>query len=232
MPGAAPGDLRGDATLPQDTAITLAIVSPVSLHAPRFAQGPTTPAGDCGNPVEQRHELRRIVAVSACQDDIQWCAVAIDGEVVLATRLAPISRVGPSFFPPCTARTDELSAITREKSSRSALRSFVSKMQCSFSHTPASCQSRARRQHVMPEPHPISLGSNSQGKPVCKTKIMPVNMHRSSRRLRPAGDLCGGGGGSNGRTISHSSSSTNSRAMMSLHRTNGKDRWTAFIRFC
>lgn len=217
MPGAALGELRMDATLPQDTAITLAIVSTVGLYTPWFAQGPATPPGDCRNPVEQRHELGRIVTVSASQDQIQWCTVAVDDEVVLAARLAPISRVGPSFFPPCTARTDELSAITREKSSRFALRSFASKMRCSFSHTPAFCQSRARRQHVMPEPHPISLGSNSHGKPVCRMKMMPVNMRRSSKRLRPAGDLCGGGVGSNGRTISHSSSSTNSRAMMSLH---------------
>ena len=232
MPGAALGELRMDATLPQDTTIALAIVSTIGLHTPRFAQRAATPPSDCRNPVEQRHELCRIMTVGASQDHIQRGTVAVDDEVVLAARLAPISRVGPSFFPPCTARTDELSAITREKSSRSALRSFASKMRCSFSHTPAFCQSRARRQHVMPEPHPISLGSSSHGKPVCRMKMMPVNMRRSSSRLRPAGDLCGGGGGSKGRTISHSSSSTSSRAMVSLHRTSGKDHWTAFIRFC
>lgn len=96
MPGAAPGELRMDATLPQDTAIALAIVSTVGLHTPRFAQGPATPPSDGRNSVEQRHELCRIVTVSASQDHIQWCAVAVDDEVVLAARLAPISRVGPS----------------------------------------------------------------------------------------------------------------------------------------
>jgi hypothetical protein len=44
--------------------------------------------------------------------------------------------------------------------------------------------------------------------------------------------LCGSGGGSKGWTISHNSSSTNSRAMLPLHRTGGKNDWTAIIRFC
>jgi len=32
---------------------------------------------------------------------------------------------------------------------------------CNRSHTPARCQSRSRRQHVMPLPQPISCGSSS-----------------------------------------------------------------------
>ncbi len=50
---------------------------------------------------------------------------------------------------------------------------------------PAPCQSRSRRQHVMPEPHPISGGSSSHGVPVRSTKTMPVSTARSGMRGLP-----------------------------------------------
>lgn len=49
--------------------------------------------------IQEGHQLRRIVTVGTGQDDIERDAVAIDEEVMLAARLAPISRVGTSFFP-------------------------------------------------------------------------------------------------------------------------------------
>lgn len=228
MPGAALGELRMDVALPQDKTIALAIVSPVGLHTPWFAQRAAAPSADGGNPVEQRQQLRRIVTVGPREDHIERCAVAVDDEVVLAARLAPISRVGPGLFPPCTARTDELSAITREKSSRSALRSLASRMRCNFSQTPAFCQSRARRQQVMPEPHPISWGSMSQGSPDCRTNRMPVSTRRSSSRLRPGWVVRRRWTGSRGWTISHSSSSTSWRAIALSPTFGMKVRWTPF----
>jgi hypothetical protein len=51
--------------------------------------------------------------------------------------------------------------------------------------TPASFQSRSRRQHVMPLPQPISWGSISQGMPLLKTKRMPVRAARSGTGGRP-----------------------------------------------
>lgn len=228
--GEALADLRPDATLSQDLPICFTVVTTVSLHAPRFAQRPFTLASDGRNPFQQGHELGRIMTIRTREDHIQWYTGGVDEGVVLAARLAPISRVG-AFFP-CTARTDELPVITREKSMRSALRSLASKTRCSLSQTPAFCQSRARRQHVMPEPQPISLGSSSHGNPDCRMNRMPVNTRRSSNRLRPAGVSCGGGGGSKGRTISHNSSLTSSRVMLPLHRTCWKSDWTAVIRFC
>ena len=113
---------------------------------------------------------------------------------------------------PCTARTDELSATTREKSSLSAPRSLSCSTRCSLCHTPAFCQARTRRQHVMPEPHPISWGSISHGIPDCKTNRNPVNTRRSSSGLRPGCVLRRRLTGSSGCTISQSSSSTSSRA--------------------
>ena len=75
------------------------------------------------------------------------------------------------------------------------------------SQTPASCQSRSRRQQVIPEPQPISWGSISQGMPVFSTKMMPVKAARSGTRGRPPLGL-GGSGGSSGATRAHSSSLT------------------------
>jgi hypothetical protein len=41
------------------------------------------------------------------------------------------------------------------------------------------------RQQLMPLPQPISRGSGSQRRPVCKTKRMPVSTARLSSGLRP-----------------------------------------------
>jgi hypothetical protein len=225
-------DLRTNAALTQDNAITFAVITTVGLNECRLDQRMTASTGNRRHAINERYQLRAVVAVGTRENNVDRRAVAIDEEVVLAPRLAPISRVGASFFPPWIARTDELSAITREKSSRSAWRSLASKMRCSLSHTPACCQSRARRQHVMPEPHPISLGSISQGRPDCRMNMMPVKIRRSSSRFRPAGVLRGGGAGNKGFTISHNASSTSSRVMSLLHRTIRRNDWTANLRFC
>ncbi len=226
------GDLRQNAATPQEAPAFFAVVPAIGLHATRFLQRSAAPAGDRGDAMEQRQQLGGVVPVGASQDDVERCAVGVDEQVVLAARLAAVGRVRSSFFPPCTARTDELSAITREKSRRCAPRSLFNRTRCSLSHTPACCHSWARRQQLMPEPQPISCGSSSQASPDCKMKMIPVNTRRLSRRLRPADVLRGGAGGSKGSTSSHSSSSTSGRAMMSLHITIEKDHWTAIIRFC
>jgi hypothetical protein len=69
--------------------------------------------------------------------------------------------------------------MAREKSILSAPRRRASNTSCNRSHTPAACQSRRRRQQVMPEPHPISLGRLSHGIPVVSTNRIPVNTGRA-----------------------------------------------------
>src|SRR5215203_6278960 len=87
-----------------------------------------------------------------------------------------------------------------------------SKTRCRSRHTPASCHSCRRRQHVEPDPQPISLGSITQGIPALRMKTMPVSAARlGTRGLPPLG--LGGSGGSSGSTISHTSSVTNFFAM-------------------
>lgn len=61
----------------------------------------------------------------------------------------------------------------------------LSNAKCSRSQTPLACQSRRRRQHVMPLPKPNSWGRSSHGIPVCRTNRMPFSATRSSTRGRP-----------------------------------------------
>lgn len=75
---------------------------------------------------------------------------------------------------------------------------------------PTSCQSCSLRQHVLPEPQSISLGSIFQGMPLLRT--MPASAARSDTRgLPPFG--FGDSAGKSGSMIPRSSSDTNSRPM-------------------
>lgn len=129
MLGLALADLRPKATLSQDLPIGFTVVATVGLHALRFAQRWSSPASNRWQAIEQGHELDRIMTIRSRENHIQRRAGGIDEEAVLAACLAPVSRGGAGFSS-WTARTDELSAITREKSIRSALRSFASKTRC------------------------------------------------------------------------------------------------------
>jgi hypothetical protein len=101
----------------------------------------------------------------------------------------------------------------RLQSIRSAAPKRSRSVRCSASQTPASRQSRSRRQQVMPEPQPSSWGSHSQGMPVFSTKMMPVRQARSAIRGRPPFGL-GGSGGNKGWMISQSSSGTSGLLML------------------
>src|SRR5215210_7424938 len=95
----------------------------------------------------------------------------------------------------------------------------------SFPHTPASCHSLRRRQHVMPEPQPISWGSISQGMPVLRTNRIPVRAARASMRGLPPLGL-GGSSGKSGSITSHSSSVTSGLAIFSSYPPPGFVRRT------
>ena len=79
---------------------------------------------------------------------------------------------------------------------------------------PAACQSRSRRQHVMPDPQPISWGSISQGMPERSTNRMPVSAARFGTGGRPPLGL-GRSGGRSGSTMAHNSSETSGLLMPS-----------------
>lgn len=228
----ASGNLMQDATLLQCQAVSATVIGAISLNTLGLSQRPSAFSSHRRHAIDQRQQLRDIVPIGLGQNDIDRDALRIDEKVVFAALLTAIGWVRSTFFPPCTALTDELSATAREKSILSAARSLSSSTPCSFFHTPAFCQARSRRQQVMPEPHPISCGSISHGMPDCKTNRMPVNTRRSSSGLRPGWVLRRRLTGNSGWTISHSSSSTSSRAISPHHQYVPPRLMTAFHSFC
>jgi len=97
--GKALADLWFDPTLAQDPPIRFTVVATVSLHALRFAQRSSALASNGRKPIQQWHGLCRVVTIRFCENDIQRRTGGIDEEVVLAARLAPISRAITCFFP-------------------------------------------------------------------------------------------------------------------------------------
>ena len=96
------------------------------------------------------------------------------------------------------------------------------------SHTPPRCQSRTRRQHVIPDPQPSSCGSIWQGMPLRRTNQMPMRHARSETRGRPPFGRFGGVG-KNGSTRSHNGSGS-SAAAIPIHATSPTR--IRFRRFC
>ena len=133
----------------------------------------------------QGHELGDVVAVAAGQRDRQRDPVRFGDQVVLGAGPGTIDRARAGFGPPFIARTCEPSITALEKSSAPAACSSASSDSCSRCQTPASCQSRSRRQQVIPDPKPSSCGKNSHGIPVYRTNKMPHRTFRSSSRFRP-----------------------------------------------
>lgn len=196
-----------DPAQPQLFAMPFGVVPPVALNPVRPESRPTHAASNRRDRVHQRQQLGHIIAVRTREDGRQRDAIRVRDDVVFRPVLPAIGRVRADLRPPKTARTEALSTTAREKSIRSAPRSRASKARCTSSHTPAACQSRNRRQHVMPEPQPISCGKSSQGIPVFNTKRIPVRTWRLSSGLRPGyRNRRGAGGGRNGAMNSHNSS--------------------------
>jgi hypothetical protein len=98
---------------------------------------------------------------------------------------AAIRGIRSGARPPKMARTEQLSKATFDQSISSATPSSSSRACQIFSQTPAFCQSRNRRQHVMPEPQPSSCGKYSHWQPVRSTNRMPVRAARSGIGGRP-----------------------------------------------
>jgi hypothetical protein len=198
--GRAPaGELGANAARLQVVAMRLRIVGPVALHQRRLTERRAAAAAERGNALDQRNQLGDIVAVGGGDDGRQGNAPRFGEKVVLRPFLTAIGWVRSSFFPPRTARTDELSTIARARSSWPRWRSSASNAAWRRFQTPARCQRTRRRQQVLPEPQPISNGSICQGMPVRRTKRIPVNAARSETRGRPIVlNRLRGGFGSNG----------------------------------
>lgn len=176
--GSAPRYLRLDASRFESRSMRVRIVAAISLDEVRFALRTPRLARDRGNCLDQRQQLGDVVAVGLGQNDRERNALRVGEDMVLRAGTTAIGWVRSRFFPAPKARIEELSATTREKSIRSAPRSFDSSTWCNRSQTLALCHASSRRQQVLPEPQPISLGSICHGIPERSTNTIPVSAAR------------------------------------------------------
>lgn len=219
--GCAPfWDDRFNSTIPKKDSMRHGIISPVGVQLLRYRQWPAGLTFDGRNCLNQAHELGYVVPVCSRESNGKRNAPRIRDDVVFRAFFAPIRWVRPGFGPPKTALTEPLSTTTREKSILPAERSRSKRTLCTLLHTPASCQSRSRRQQVIPDPQPISLGRYSQGIPVLSTNKMPVKTTRSSKGGRPPTGF-GGLFGKRGSIKAHNSSVSIGLAMTPSSLTDG-----------
>ena len=183
----------------------------VRMELVRAPARSTSSAANGQDGVQRRRQHLAVVLVGGSGQHAKRRAPGVDDQVALDARPATVRWVGPCSKP-LLAATDALSSAARRQSICPAACIRSSSTRCRAAHTPAWCQSRSRRQQLMPEPHPISTGSISHGRPDRSTNKMPVSTARSGRRGRPPSGF-GGSGGSSGAIAAHRSSGTSGLAI-------------------
>jgi hypothetical protein len=173
---------------------------------------PAAALADWRNGVDHALEALAVVDIRRAEREGKGDAARVGEDVALCPRPAPIRRIWPGLFAPPFAGTIALSSAARLQSMALARPRRSSRTWCRRSQTPARCQSRRRRQHVIPAPQPISAGSISQGMPLLSTNKMPVSAARSGIGGRPPFGF-GRSGGSRGAISAHGSSETRGPAM-------------------
>jgi hypothetical protein len=215
------GDARGDAATTKGATPRTGIVRLVSMELVGTTAWSSAWLLDRRDRIDHVEEDRALVDVRGRLEAGEGDPLPITRDVILRPWFATVGRARPHrlgrrppFFTPF-AGIVVLSTLTRLQSIRSASPSRSSSTRCSAYQTPASCQSRSRRQQVIPLPHPSSCGRYSHGIPVFSTNTIPVRHARSGTRGRPAFFL-GPGRGNNGSTTDHSSSLTSILAMQQM----------------
>jgi len=212
VPGPTMGEHGLNVPLSQLGLMRLRVVRAVALDARRAEARAPAVALKGRNGVDQREELGDVVSIRTSERDHQRDALRFGEDMVLAARAGAIRGVGTRLGPPFTARMLELSTTARDQSIAPAWWNSASSARWIFFHAPAACQSRSRRQQVIPDPQPISLGRYSQGQPLISTKMIPVRATRSGTRGRPV--FCAERRARCGSINSHSASSSKGFAIV------------------
>ena len=183
---AAPGNAGLDAPPATVPAAAAEVVSLVGVQLVRPASRSATLArAHRRDGVERGGKLGAVVPVGPAQNDAERGAARVRDDVPFGARLAAIRGIWARRRSPFFAGTEALSSAARLQSICPAPSRRSSSTRCKADHTPAWCQSRNRRQQVMPDPHPISAGRYSHGSPVLSTNRMPVSAARSCTNGRP-----------------------------------------------
>jgi hypothetical protein len=212
---ASPGDTRSDASFAKSGSISFGVVPFISMHLVRSLAWPTSCAPKGRDGIDHLLQHRCVCYIGSRTLQRQRYPSSADHKMALRAWFALIRRVLACclfpFFTPLALTVCESKEALDQSISPSWLRVSSSSL-CNFSHTPAFSQSRRRRQHVIPDPQPISWGSISHCKPDLSTNTMPVSAARFGMRGLPPFGL-GGSGGKSGSIISHNSSGINGFAM-------------------
>ena len=225
--GVSLGDERLDAALTQrHTDFFFGVIGAIGERGIGTFASTSTRTFDRWNRVYERDRGLRIVDVRARVRDGQRRSLAIAHNMPLRAIFTAIGGIGTGLRPPKSARTEQLSIAALDQSISPTSPSSSSSTRQICSHTPAACQSRKRRQQVMPDPQPSSWGKYSHGQPVRSTNKMPVNACRFDTRGRPPLGLARSGG-NNGSMRSHNSSASNGRAISMFLREHRKANRTA-----
>jgi hypothetical protein len=208
----APGDPRLDRASAQRPSAMREIVAFIGMQLGRSPARPSPTLADGRHGID--HLLEEAAVVDVCRGKAQAKrdALGIGDQVALGACSTAVGRVGARLFAPLLAGTLALSTQARLQSMAPARPKRSSRTRCSFFQTPAACQSRSRRQHVMPDPQPISCGSISQGRPLFSTNRMPLSAARCGIGGRPPFGF-GRSGGNSGSITAHISSDTRGLAM-------------------
>ena len=216
MGRARAGQLVGDAARLQPAMVRGTAVGAIPLHSLGALARATDFTLHGGNGPHERLQLATVMHIGGGNLGAQGYALGIGAKMMFAARFAAVGRVWPRLQPPKTARTLLESTTARDQSIWSATWSRRNNSRWSFSHTPACCQSRNRRQQVMPLPHPSSKGRSRQAMPVLSTKRIPVSAARSGMGLRPGNFLRRARFGSKGWITDHNESSRSGFAIPSF----------------
>ncbi len=199
--GALAGDLRRDAASAEESSVLVVVVTAVGEQPPHPVTRPTHQAADAGDRVQQGYELGDVVTVSAGQRYRKRCSVPVGDQVVLAAQAAAVDRRRSGVSPPLRARTCEASTAASSMSSRPALRSSARRILCRRGHTPASVQSRRRRQHVTPLQPIVSVGTSARSHPCAGRRRSRAEPHGHPPAAGP--DSADAAAGEEGEAVRH-----------------------------
>ncbi|RUS67254.1 hypothetical protein CUZ56_01197 [Saezia sanguinis] len=178
-------DAGGNTPASQRTPASAAVVSLISMQLVRAFARPAIQTRHSRDCIQCLLECHRIMAIGTGHRKCQRDSSPIYDEVALAAKLALVRRIRARFLTPRGLATLAPSMLARSQSIWSCSRKRRSIARCNFSHTPAACQSRNLRQHVILLPNPSCCGKSSHGMPVWRTNIIPFNAARSLTARRP-----------------------------------------------
>src|SRR5690606_21714242 len=178
----APSDAALD---PSPLQVRAAVPAVVGLVGMKLLGPPPRSAArtlDGRDRIDQLLEDEVVVRVGGRQLDSERNARPLDRHVALGAGFAPVRRVGPRLGAPILAATLALSSAARLQSIRSARPRRLRISWWILSHTPASFQSRRRRQQVMNRPEFIG------GLVTCVARVVACLPSRASMppHTRPA----------------------------------------------